>query len=54
MQAETADDLASATETTAWGPARRLKPPLTVAETPMRWDKPAGRLRSREAVWAEG
>jgi len=54
LAAETADDLASAAEATAWGPARRLKPPLTVAETQMRWDKPAGRLRSGEAVWAEG
>ncbi|HWT98232.1 MAG TPA: CoA transferase [Terriglobales bacterium] len=52
LPAETAEDLASATEATAWGPARRLKPPLIVAEAPMRWDKPAGRLRSGEAVWA--
>ena len=29
---------------TAWGDARRLPPPLEVAGSPLRWDRPAGPL----------
>jgi crotonobetainyl-CoA:carnitine CoA-transferase CaiB-like acyl-CoA transferase len=48
---ETPDDLADTIEATAWGPARRLKPPLTVAGAPMHWDVPAGPLRAATAAW---
>ncbi|MSP01838.1 MAG: acyl-CoA transferase [Acetobacteraceae bacterium] len=46
-----AADFEEAIEATAWGPGRRLKPPLTVAGTSMRWDRPACELGSSEAVW---
>lgn len=42
--AETEADLAPEVENTAWGPARRLRPPVAIAETEMRWDRPAGQL----------
>jgi crotonobetainyl-CoA:carnitine CoA-transferase CaiB-like acyl-CoA transferase len=51
LQAESAADLAPALEATAWGPARRLAPPLTVDAADMRWDRPAGRLRVAAAAW---
>jgi crotonobetainyl-CoA:carnitine CoA-transferase CaiB-like acyl-CoA transferase len=38
-------------ETTAWGPARRLKPAVAVDGAGMRWDYPANNLGSSEAVW---
>ncbi len=38
-------------EATAWGPARRMKPPVVVDGAAMRWDYPAARLGSSEAVW---
>ena len=34
-------DFAPELETTPWGPARRLLPPLSVAGAPMRWDSGA-------------
>ena len=42
----TADDLAAEVEQTGWGPARRLKPPLSIAGTAMHWDIPARPLGS--------
>ena len=39
-------------ETTVWGLAHRLHPPLTIDGAPMRWDRPAGHLRSAEPSWA--
>ena len=39
-------------EPTAWGPARRLRPPLQLADAPMRWNRPASPLGSAEAQWA--
>lgn len=45
---------ATAIEATAWGPARRLRPPVAVEGAPMRWDRPAGPLGSAEAAWRSG
>lgn len=49
--AETADDLAPGVESTAWGKARRLRPPVDVAGAPMAWDRPATELGSAAAAW---
>jgi hypothetical protein len=49
--AETPDDLPHAIEPTAWGPARRLRPPLEVAGHPMRWPLPAGPLGTSAACF---
>ena len=38
-------------EATPWGPAHRMKPPLTVSGAAMRWDRPACELGSSEASW---
>lgn len=38
-------------EATAWGPARRLRPPAVIDGTPMRWDRPANALGSSPASW---
>jgi len=48
---ETEADLSPDLEQTAWGPARRLKPPVTVAGAPMRWDLPAQKLGSAPPSW---
>ncbi|WP_128561128.1 CoA transferase, partial [Methylobacterium crusticola] len=40
------EDFAPTPEATAWGPALRLRPALTVAGAPMRWDRPAAALGS--------
>lgn len=44
LAAEREADLAPEVETTVWGPARRLLPPLAIHGTAMRWDRPAGPL----------
>ncbi|WP_375465677.1 CoA transferase [uncultured Methylobacterium sp.] len=44
-------DAASGLEPTAWGAARRLRPPLAVDGAAMRWDLPARRLGSDSAIW---
>ncbi|MCJ2143481.1 CoA transferase [Methylobacterium sp. E-066] len=49
---ETPEDLAPEVEATSWGPARRLRPPLTVAGTAMRWDRAARRLGDDAPAWA--
>jgi hypothetical protein len=38
-------------ETTTWGAARRLVPPLTIAGVDYRWDRPARALRSDPPTW---
>jgi hypothetical protein len=48
---ESADDLADAIEATAWGPARRLKPPLIVEGAPFAFDRPAGPLGASPPAW---
>lgn len=50
---ETPDDRAPGIEATAWGPAHRLRPPLDVAGTPMRWTRAARRLGTDAAAWAD-
>ena len=44
LAAPTADDWDAALEMTGWGPAQRLRAPLAVAGTPMRWDRAAAPL----------
>lgn len=48
---ETAADLAAVAEDTAWGPARRIRPPATVQGAPMHWERPAGKLGTARARW---
>ena len=50
---ETPDDRGSQVEATAWGPAHRLRPPLTLAGAPMRWDRPSRNLGSDAAAWTD-
>jgi len=49
---ERPDDLMDTIEATAWGPARRIRPPCSVEGAPMRWDHPATELGSATAEWA--
>jgi len=51
LQVESIDDLADAIELTAWGSARRLKPPVFIDGAPMQWARPAGVLGSAPAAW---
>ena len=43
--------LSDAIEDTAWGPARRILAPVTVAGAALRWDMPARELGSDEPSW---
>jgi hypothetical protein len=52
LAAETAEDLAPAVEATSWGPARRLRPPVTVPGAPMRWARAARRLGDDAPAWS--
>jgi CoA-transferase family III len=45
------DDFADAVEVTAWGPQRRLRPPLAIDGMPYTWDLPACHLGSAEPRW---
>lgn len=45
-------DLASAIEPTSWGPALRLRPPVTIGATPMQWTHPARKLGSDAPEWS--
>ncbi len=49
--AETPDDLSPEVEATQWGPARRLRPPVSIAGSPMRWSRPASALGTARAAW---
>lgn len=51
LDAETEDDLETQVELTSWGKARQLKFPLSVPGCEVRWEYPASRLGSSEAVW---
>jgi crotonobetainyl-CoA:carnitine CoA-transferase CaiB-like acyl-CoA transferase len=51
LRPEAPDDLSPVLEQTSWGPAYRLKPPLTVDGAPMHWERPATRLGSAPAEW---
>ena len=46
-------DFAPALENTSWGRATRLKPPLSVGDLTMHWDRPANALGSSPAAWAD-
>ena len=48
---ETADDVADTIEQTGWGPARRVKSPVTWDGVPLRWTLPAGPLGTAAADW---
>ncbi len=47
------DDFQSRPEITPWGPARRLRPPLSIQGTAMQWQRPASELGSSPAKWPE-
>jgi hypothetical protein len=48
------DDMSAEVENTSWGPARRLRPPLTISGTPLKWDRPAGALGQEAPAWVSG
>lgn len=48
---ESASDLAPALEQTAWGPARRLLPPVEISGAPLQWQHAASALRSARPAW---
>ncbi len=45
------DDFAPHVEVTPWGEARRLRPPLSIDDVTLRWDRPAATLGSSDARW---
>ncbi|MCF7770122.1 CoA transferase [Achromobacter pulmonis] len=47
-------DWSAQVEATSWGPARRIKPPLRIADTPQSWDYPASALGTSDATWRDG
>lgn len=47
------DDWAPALEQTAWGPARRLRPPVQIDGVPMVWTRGASALGSAQAIWQD-
>lgn len=49
---ECPEDCAPGIEATAWGPARRLKPPVAMPGVAMRWDRAARRLGDDAPAWA--
>lgn len=48
---ETAADHSLTIEKTAWGDARRVRPPIHIDGTPMAWDYPANLLGSDKPAW---
>lgn len=46
-----AQDYGVSLEQSAWGPAHRLLPPVTIEGAPMWWDRPASQLGSASATW---
>ncbi|MCR9138331.1 MAG: CoA transferase [Alphaproteobacteria bacterium] len=49
---ETPADLDPQVEDTHWGPARRIRFPMTLAAVTHAWDHPAGPLRASPATWS--
>jgi crotonobetainyl-CoA:carnitine CoA-transferase CaiB-like acyl-CoA transferase len=45
------EDFSETIEATGWGPAKRMRAPLTVDGAAMRWDYPANSLGTSEPVW---
>ncbi len=46
-------DFAEPVEQTDWGPALRLRPPVAIIDTPMRWSRPATKLGTSAPHWLE-
>jgi crotonobetainyl-CoA:carnitine CoA-transferase CaiB-like acyl-CoA transferase len=46
-----AEDWSETVEATDFGPALRLRPPMSVGEAPMRWDRPAAALGNSAPAW---
>ncbi len=44
-------DYSDVVEQTEWGPALRLRSPVTLGDAVMRWGRPAGELGASPAVW---
>ncbi|MFD2204732.1 CoA transferase [Kiloniella antarctica] len=51
LQPETLADISPKIEETSWGPAHRIKFPLTLRNIPSSWNYPASDLRSSAPVW---
>jgi hypothetical protein len=51
LRPEEPDDQGLLVEQTAWGPAHRLLPPVSINGTPLQWDLPAGELGSHRPQW---
>jgi len=51
MPPETPGDLAPAIEQTGWGPAQRLRFPVSITGSPAHWALPSGPLRSSPPAW---
>lgn len=49
----TVDDFAAGFEATAWGPARRLRPPCSLDGVEAWWKLPASALGTAKAAWTE-
>jgi CoA-transferase family III len=47
-------DFSVETELTDWGPAERLRPPVSIEGNPMTWTSPASKLGSSAPTWIEG
>jgi hypothetical protein len=45
------EDWSEGIEATEFGPARRLRSPLTIGDAPMQWDRPAVKLGSSAPTW---
>ena len=48
------DEWSDGIESTDFGPARRLKAPVTIEGAPMRWDRPAAKLGTSAPAWLDG
>lgn len=48
------DDFSPDVEQTDWGPAHRLRPPISIPGAPLFWTRPAGKLGSSTPSWTEG
>jgi hypothetical protein len=45
------EDWSESVEATDFGPARRLRSPVTIGEASMQWDRPAAALGSSAPTW---
>jgi hypothetical protein len=50
---EQTSDFIQTLELTNWGPARRLKPPVSIEGVPIRWERPAGPLGVADAEFSD-